>query len=219
MVANRRTFSLFADPHAFERHLHLVNRADLETILCAEVFVNEGDHQVRAAHKILGYDPIQKSFAAPKYVIKAKDPWLQKITVAEHGFFFPGGSSAQQATETEEGRDEGEEQVIDLDQSEDEFDAFEQLDPSDDPFGDISDPNLSEADLQGISSQADMGFKRKPSASLRDLLEGQPRKDVPGKSQPKLPPSPSPLQARTPADQVIVRPAATCQTSPYCSTC
>ena len=35
-----------------------------------------------------------------------------------------------------------------------------------------------------------MGFKRKPSASLRDLLEGQPGKDAPGKSQPKLPPSP-----------------------------
>ena len=35
-----------------------------------------------------------------------------------------------------------------------------------------------------------MGFKRKPSASLRDLLEGQPRKDAPGKSQPKLPPPP-----------------------------
>ena len=34
-----------------------------------------------------------------------------------------------------------------MDQSEDEFDAFEQLDPSEDPFGDISDPNLSEVDL------------------------------------------------------------------------
>ena len=147
MVANGGTFSLFADPHAFERHLHLVNRADLETILRAEGFVNEGDQQVRAAHKILGYDPIQKSFAAPKYVIKAKDSRLQKITVAKHDFFFPGGSSAQQATETEEGRDEGEKQVIELDQSEDEFGAFEQLDSSEDPFGDIGDPNLSEVDL------------------------------------------------------------------------
>ena len=182
MVANGGTFSLFADPHAFERQLHLVNRADLETILRAEVFVNEGDHQVRAAHKILGYDPIQKSFVALKYVIKAKDPWLKKITFAEHDFFFPRGSSAQQAAETKEGRDEGEEQVIELDQSEDKFGAFEQLDPSEDPFGDIGDPNLSEADLQGTSSQAEMGFKRKPSASLRDLLEGQPRKDAPGKS-------------------------------------
>ena len=67
---------------------------DLETIFQAEVFVNEGDFQVRAAHKILRYDSIQKSFATPKYVIKAKDPRLQKITVVKHGFFLPEGSSA-----------------------------------------------------------------------------------------------------------------------------
>ena len=89
MVANGGTSSLFADPHAFKRHLHLINQADLESILCAEVFVNKSDHQVRVAHKILGYDPIQRSFAAPKSVIKAKDRRLQKITVVEHGFFFP----------------------------------------------------------------------------------------------------------------------------------
>ena len=99
--------------------------------------------------------------------------------------------------ETEEGRDEGEEQVIELDQSEDQFDTFEQLDSSEDPFGDIGDPNLSEADLQGTSSQTNMGFKRKPSASLRVLLEGQPGKDAPGKSQPKLP-SPPPSKPEHP---------------------
>ena len=68
---------------------------DLKTILQVEVFVNEGDLQARAAHKILRYDPIQKSFMASKYVIKAKDPRLQKITVAEHSFLLPEGSSAQ----------------------------------------------------------------------------------------------------------------------------
>ena len=94
VVANGGTFSLFADPHPFERHLHLVNRADLETILHTDVFVNESDHQVRVAYKILGYDPIQRSFAAPKSVIRAKNPRLQNITVAEHSFFFPGESSA-----------------------------------------------------------------------------------------------------------------------------
>ena len=94
MVASGGTFSLFVDPHAFKRHLHLVNRADLETVLRTEVFVNESDHQVRAAHKILGYDPIQRSFVVPKSVIKAKDPRLQQITVAEHGFFLLGESSA-----------------------------------------------------------------------------------------------------------------------------
>ena len=106
MVANEGTFSLFADPHAFKRHLYLVNRADLETALRAEVFVNESDHQVHAAYKILGYEPIQRSFAAPKSVIRAKDPRLQQITDAEHSFFLPGESSAQRAAETEEGGDE-----------------------------------------------------------------------------------------------------------------
>ena len=51
-------FFFLVDPHAFERDFHLVNWGDLEAILKAEVFVNEVDNQVRAAHKILGYDPI-----------------------------------------------------------------------------------------------------------------------------------------------------------------
>ena len=65
-----------------------------------------------------------------------------------------------------------------MDQSEDEFGAFEQLDPPKDPFGDIGDHNLFEVDLQGTSSQTDMDFKRKPSASLYDLLEGPSGKDA-----------------------------------------
>ena len=64
----------------------------METVLKAAVFVNEEDGQVRAAHKILGYDPIQKSFAALKHVIRANDPRLQKITVVEHGFLISEGS-------------------------------------------------------------------------------------------------------------------------------
>ena len=54
-----------------------------------EIFVNEVDNQVRAAHRILGYDPIQKSFGAPKYVIRVKDPRLRKIIVSEDGFSIP----------------------------------------------------------------------------------------------------------------------------------
>ena len=75
--------------------------------------------------------------------------------------------------------------------SEDKFGAFDQFDPSEDPSGDLGDPSLTEADLQGTSLQADMGFKRKPSATLFDLIEDQPGKDVLGKSQPKLPSPPS----------------------------
>ena len=91
------------------------------------VFVNEADNQVRAAHKILGYDTIQKSFPAPKHVIKANNPWLQQITVAEHGFVLPEGSpvlkgiplagpfSSHQAVEAEG----------DLGPSEEEFGVFD----------------------------------------------------------------------------------------------
>ena len=113
-------YLLFADPHALERHFHLVNQVDLETILKSKVFVNEGDNQVKAAHKILGYNPIQKSFLAPKYVIRAKDPRLHRITIVEHDFLLleessaqggatlVGSSSSQQVAEAEEVRAEGE---------------------------------------------------------------------------------------------------------------
>ena len=51
-------FVVFVDVRAYTRHFHLVNRADLETVLQAAVFVNDSDGQVRAAHKILGYPPV-----------------------------------------------------------------------------------------------------------------------------------------------------------------
>ena len=71
---------------------------------------------------------------------------------------------------------------------------LDQVSPSEDPSGDLGDLDLSEEDLLsvGTSSQAEMGFKRKPTTSLFILLEGQPGKDVPGKSQSKPPPPPSP---------------------------
>ena len=65
---------LFTDPNAFHRHFHLVNQVDLETVLQAAVFINDEDGQVRAAYKIIGYDPNKKSIADPKHVIRANDP-------------------------------------------------------------------------------------------------------------------------------------------------
>ena len=129
-----------------------------------EGFSVKGDLQVRVAHKILGYDLIQKSFAALKYVTKAKDPRLQRITIVEHSFLLPegsstqggvtlaGSSSSQQVAKIEEGGEEGEEPVIELGQSEDEFVLFDQFDLSEDPSGDLGDLSLTEADLQGTPS-------------------------------------------------------------------
>ena len=53
-----------------------------------------------------------------------------------------------------------------------------------------------------------MGFKRKPFASLFDIIEGQLGKDVPGKSQPKLPPPPSrPQPPQTRSSSTLLPPA------------
>ena len=183
--------------------------------------MNEVDNHVRAAYKILGYDPIQKSFLAPKYVIKAKDPRLHKITVAKHGFLLLKGSSAQggatlvgsssshQAAEAEGVKAESKEQVTELDQSEDKFGVFDQFNLSKDPSSDLGDPSLTKADLLGTSSQAEMGFKRKPPTSLLDLIEGQPGKDASGKSQPKLPPlPPKPQLAQTRSSSTPSQPSS-----------
>ena len=124
-------------------------------------------------------------------MIRAKDPRLHKITVAERGFLLPEGSSTQGGT-TLAGSFLSH-QVVELDQSKDEFGAFDQVDLFEDPSDDLGDPSLTKADLQETSSQAKTGFKRKPPTGLLDLIEGQPGKDAPGKSQPKLPsPPPKP---------------------------
>ena len=44
------------------------------------------DGQLKAAHLILGYNPISKSNQVPKCLIKAKDPLLHRISVAALGF-------------------------------------------------------------------------------------------------------------------------------------
>ena len=157
-------FFFFVDEHAYPRHFHLVNRADLETVLQAAVFVNERDGQVRAAHKILGYPPVQKSFVDARHVISARRPWLPKIIIVETGFLISqepavpenipqaGPSSSHQIAE-----DEGE-----SDRPEEGFEVFDLAYQSEDPPGDIGDPALSETELPsiGTSSQAEMGLKR-----------------------------------------------------------
>ena len=79
----------FANLRTAVPNFNLVNRQSLDKILKAEVFVHT-DGQLRAAHLILDYIPISKSFQVPKCVIKAKDPQLQRISVAAPGFLITG---------------------------------------------------------------------------------------------------------------------------------
>ena len=173
----------------------LVNHQSLDKILKAEVFLHTNS-QLRAAHLILDYTPISKSFLAPKCIIKAKDPRLQRISVAALGFLLSGHipnctfttgpifegipkvapppqqitgvATSSRPTDTEK------EEVIEVPDSEDEFEVFNQvlsLEISTPDHGPPFSPILDE-----------MGIKCKPKSSLMDLIESQPGKDAPRKA-------------------------------------
>ena len=170
--------------------LRLVNKASLDRILRSKVYVNEVDGQLRAVHLILGYTPISRAFQAPRCVIKARNPRLHRISVAYEGFMVPESIPIPEGTpftqplpvvilsagissptpvpqEEEEGEEES---FVDLTDSLDEFEVFNQ--PS---------------SLKSLPKE--MNIQRKPQKSLMELIEDQPRREGPGKSaQPKLSP-------------------------------
>ena len=71
--------------------LRLVNKASLDRVLRAEIYINEFNGQLRAANLILGYNPISRTFQVPSCVIRAKDPRLHRISVTYEGFVVPQG--------------------------------------------------------------------------------------------------------------------------------
>ena len=142
----------------------------MDRVLRAEIYINESDGQLRAAHFILGYNPISRAFQVPSCVIRAKDPRLHRISVAYEGFVVPQGvplpryspltkplpiaSLAAAATssplppsifqvEEEEEVEQEEEGFVDLTLLTDDYEVFNQSFPS---------PNVPE----------DMGIQRKP---------------------------------------------------------
>ena len=79
-ISNNFHFRLngFADRRYTKPNLKLVNKANLDKLLKAEIYVNEADGQLRAAHLILGYTPLSFGFQAPKCMIRARDPQLHR---------------------------------------------------------------------------------------------------------------------------------------------
>ena len=132
------------------------------------MYVNEADGQVRAAHLILGYTPLLFAFQAPKYMIKARNPRLHRISFAYQGFVIPegvplpkdtsrtqplfvatpsvGASSSQlvfkeekerREEEEEEEEERNPEEVVDLSDSSEEFEVFNQTLHFEDAFDDM----------------------------------------------------------------------------------
>ena len=92
------------------------------------------------AHFILGYNPLSTSFQAPKYVIKAKDYRLHLINVAVPGFLNPSlalkgvqlirfpfqHAAKEEATPSQPTIKEEEEEIVEVSESEDDFEVFNQ---------------------------------------------------------------------------------------------
>ena len=166
-------FNDIADPNSFTPSLRLVNKASLDRILQSEVYVNESDDQLRAAHLILEYTSISCAFQAPTCVIRAEDPQLHRISVAYEGFvvlegiplprYSPLTQPLPMATlaskqhlppappilqvEEEEEAEQEEEGFVDLTGSIENFEVFNQPSPP---------KNVPE----------EMGIQRKPQRSL-----------------------------------------------------
>ena len=142
------------------------------------------DSQLRAAHLILGYTPISKSFLVLKCVIKAKDPCLHRISIAALGFLLPDpkpkgiqvttpifevipkvGASSFRPVIKEEKKEKEEkgEKIVDLSDSEDNFDVFDQALSLDTSVFNLGHSFTSVPD--------EMGIQQKPKSNLLDLIE------------------------------------------------
>ena len=176
-----------AEKNTVVPNFSLMNQASLDRILKAEVFVHT-DGQLRAAHLILDYMPISNTFQAPKCVIKAKDSRLQRISVATPGCLITGsvpeGTLAtcpipkgitrvtQPPQHTiKEGtsfylaliKEEEEEAVVEVSNSEDEFGIFDQILFRETSLVDLGPPSLASASpyQEAPDTSIEMGIQRK----------------------------------------------------------
>ena len=142
----------FTNKNAAIPNFNLVNQQSLDKILKAEMFVHTNG-QLRTTHLILDYISISKSFQAPKCVIKVRDPRLHWISIATPSFHttgpipegmlttdpilegipkvaLPPQHTSEEATFSHfaitKEEEEKEEKVLEVFDSKDEFDIFNQ---------------------------------------------------------------------------------------------
>ena len=201
----------FTDKRATIPNFNLVNQSSLDKILKVELFIHT-DGQLRAAHLILDHILISFSFQALKCQIKARDPRLHLINVPMPGFLNPGSrpqgvlkiesllqckaedeaTPFQPATREEE-EEEKEEEVVEVFDSKDEFEVFNQPqspEVSTDDFSHLPSAEVSQIQEDSFFLEA-IGIKRKQMIGLLDVMKSSIGSKAPEKTiQAKLPPSP-----------------------------
>ena len=76
---------VFADKEHVSPKLNFVNVPGLNFLLKSEIFVNE-DNQLRAAHLILGYEPLLRIYQDVGQALRVGNPHLARIDVSKPGF-------------------------------------------------------------------------------------------------------------------------------------
>ena len=141
----------FTNKHAAVLNFNLVNQLSLDKILKVKMFVHN-DGQLRVADLILSYNLLSSSFQASKCVIKVKNPCLHQISVAAPSFLtidpiprgvlkvtLPPQYTTKEATSSHPAiKEEEEEEIVDVSNSEDDFEVFNLLSSSKSPIGDFS---------------------------------------------------------------------------------
>ena len=79
---------MFAEKIHVAARIDLTNVPALNYLLRSEIYVTD-DRQLRAAHLVLGYEPLSKAFQAIGHAIRAGSPRLARIDVSRHGFLAP----------------------------------------------------------------------------------------------------------------------------------
>ena len=178
----------FADKHAAIPNFNLVNQPDLDKILKVKVFVHS-DGQLRAAHLVLGYNPLSSSFQALKCMIKVKDPRLHLVNVAAPGFLNPSPApkgvlkvtlplqyTAEEPTPSQPAiKEEEEEDIIEISDSGDDFEVFNPPESPESQVGDSNHLHLAQVsrNQEDTSVLEVMGIQCKPRASLLEIMESQ----------------------------------------------
>ena len=164
------------------------------------------DGQLRAAHLILDYIPISKSFQVPKCFINTKDPRLHRISIAAPSFLIsdpilegtlvtnpipkgipkealPSQHTAEEATSSHPAITKEEEEVVEVSDSEDQINVFNQPLSPEVSLGDLgfSSPAQSNHYQEATNTSDEMGIQRKQRSTLQELLESQPEGHAPGK--------------------------------------
>ena len=87
-VSNCLVFLCLTDKTQINPRISLINVPTLNYLLRSQIFVND-DKQLRAAHLILDYEPLSRSFLDVGNAIRANDYRLAHIDVSRPHFLAP----------------------------------------------------------------------------------------------------------------------------------